>query len=134
MPSAGERGAHPVAAPRYNRRFLWIEDDATYVQAIEHVARRMGVAVIGVRDVEEAEDWLRHGPSFDLIVCDYHLEGGTSAEFVRELLPCARPVAIVTADPASVDPSLDVPVLTKPIRLRELIADLLDRLTPRRAV
>ncbi len=110
-------------------RVLVIEDHADTREVVCQLLADMGYVVAGVESAERGLEELRTG-AYDVLVVDYWLDGGhTGAWLIKESRSegCAVPVVMCTAERLPPDVPRDVPILTKPIDIGQLV-DHVERL------
>src|SRR5262245_5921536 len=106
---------------------LFVEDDATIAMGVEYSLKQDGFQVSLAYRLEEARDLLRRQP-FDLVLLDLGLPDGSGYTLCQEIRSAGdTPIIILSArdEEASIVLGLDLGAddyLTKPFRLRELIA------------
>ena len=136
---AGRRGTLP---PGETRRILLIEDEPGVRNAMRMLFKIEGYEVVPVATADEALAQLRDD-AFDLMVTDYHLDGGRTGTQViaaaRELLGPGVKAVLVTGDTSSAVREMQgdarLRITSKPINSDELLAlvrDLLAGLKLRR--
>lgn len=104
-------------------RLLWIDDEPMMRRAIDLSSDGCGAIITTAGTIQEAREHMESS-SFDWIICDYRLGRQTADQFVRELLDRGHPVVVLTGDISSVDPSLAVQVVEKPVLLSDLVHHL----------
>jgi CheY-like chemotaxis protein len=81
---------------------MCVENEAAVLAGLRALLGRWGCEVVAARDRGEALEALRCGTRPDLLLVDYHLEGGVSGvDLARELAATLRgelPIVIMTAD------------------------------------
>src|SRR5512133_3264301 len=106
---------------------LFVEDDATIAMGVEYSLKQDGFQVSLAYRLEEARDLLKRNP-FDLVLLDLGLPDGSGYQLCKEIRAAGdTPIIILSArdEEASIVVGLDLGAddyLTKPFRLRELIA------------
>ena len=92
------RAVAPPAAPR--SRVLVVDNDAEVLRAMQALLEGWQCQVLAARDAGEAEKVIATGTP-DMLLLDYHLDGGQTGLMLREHLATImpeRPCAIITAD------------------------------------
>ena len=105
---------------------LVVEDEASYVDALEVGLTGEGFTVVAARTLRAAREQLARSP-VDLVLLDVMLPDGSGIDFCRELTASPTPVIMVSARSAELDIVLGLEIgaadyVTKPFRLRELVA------------
>jgi len=137
LPAASAPGGNPATSARpapgvasgSDRRILLVEDESGVRNAMRMLLRIEGYDVIAVASFDEAAAQLKTGV-FDLLVTDYHLDGGRTG---AQVIDAARAIfgrqfgaVLVTGDTSSAirdlraDPKLRI--TSKPINSDELLA------------
>ena len=103
-----------------------VEDEASYVDALEVGLTGEGFTVVAARTLRAAREQLARSP-VDLVLLDVMLPDGSGIDFCRELTASPTPVIMVSARSAELDIVLGLEIgaadyVTKPFRLRELVA------------
>ena len=103
-----------------------VEDEASYVDALEVGLTGEGFTVVAARTLRAAREQLTRSP-VDLVLLDVMLPDGSGIDFCRELTASPTPVIMVSARSAELDIVLGLEIgaadyVTKPFRLRELVA------------
>jgi two-component system, sensor histidine kinase len=111
-------------------RLLLVEDNASVRRAMSRLLVLEGYRVTSVASLSEALQHVRAGNGIDLLICDYHLNGGETGTQViaalRALLGISLRVLLTTGDTSSAikqlprDPYLRF--TSKPIKAEELLA------------
>jgi len=108
-----------------------IDDDPLVLDAMGGLLRQWGYEVVtAASDGSALAKLAERGRSPDLIVCDYHLSGGTTGIEAIGSLRRAFPVPafLISADGAVAESAqagdIDVPVLRKPLDVKVLRATL----------
>ncbi len=115
-----------------------IDNDASVLEAMQALLEHWACDVTLLRGLEELDRVIGSGARPDILLVDYHLDGGTSGMTAIERLRAATggklPAIIITADhtAATADQAnaVDCQILTKPVRpaeLRALMSHLLAR-------
>jgi CheY-like chemotaxis protein len=131
------KAADRAASPGPARRILLVEDEPGVRNAMRMLLKIEGFDVVPVAGADEGIARLQ-GENFDLLITDYHLEGGRTGtqviEAARDRLGAGFKAVLVTGDTSSAiremqgDPHLRI--TSKPINSDELISmvrTLLDR-------
>ncbi|MGC8511302.1 MAG: response regulator transcription factor [Acidimicrobiales bacterium] len=105
---------------------LVVEDEASYVDALEVGLSAEGFTVMAARTLHAARELLAR-TSVDLVLLDVMLPDGSGVDFCRELTASPTPVIMVSARSSELDVVLGLEIgaadyVTKPFRLRELVA------------
>jgi two-component system response regulator RegX3 len=105
---------------------LVVEDEDSYLDALNVGLSAEGFSVVGARTLGEARDLLARSTP-DLVLLDVMLPDGSGIDFCREARTTGVPVIMVTARSSEVDVVLGLEIgaadyVTKPYRLRELVA------------
>ncbi|HET9475313.1 MAG TPA: hybrid sensor histidine kinase/response regulator [Steroidobacteraceae bacterium] len=132
---SGEPGRRSTAPPGGARRILLVEDEPSVRNAMRMLFKIEGYEVVPVATADEALARLRAEP-FDLMVTDYHLEGGRTGTQViaaaRELLGPGVKAVLVTGDTSSAVREMQgdarLRITSKPINSDELLALVRDLL------
>lgn len=67
-------------------RVLLVDDDKSMLWVLEEYLRSsLSCAVVGVGSVNEAHHLLRED-SFDLVICDFHMDGETGLDLLQRLI------------------------------------------------
>lgn len=122
-------GASPAAGTGgHMRRVLLVEDEPGVRNAMRMLLKIEGYEVVPVAGADEAIARMSDG-NFDLLITDYHLEGGRTGtqviEAARKRLEAGFPAVLVTGDTSSAiremqgDPHLRI--TSKPINSDELL-------------
>ena len=75
---------------------MYIDDEAALVQVFTRMLQRMGPAVEGFTDAEQALDVFRSDPArIDLVVTDFSMPGMSGLDVARELLALRPDICIV---------------------------------------
>ena len=133
--SASRAGARSNMAPGEAGRILLVEDESSVRNAMRMLFKIEGYEVVPVATADEALSQLRDVP-FDLLVTDYHLEGGRTGTQViaaaRELLGPGVKAVLVTGDTSSAVREMQgdarLRITSKPINSDELLALVRDLL------
>ena len=115
-----------------------IDNDASVLEAMQSLLEHWACDVTLLRGLEELDQVIASGTRPDILLVDYHLDGGTSGITAIERLRAATgrtlPAIIITADhstaPADQANAADCQILTKPVKpaeLRALMSHLLAR-------
>ncbi len=128
--------ANGITGAGANRRILLVEDEPSVRNAMRMLLKIEGFEVIPVPAADDAIEVMRD-QSFDLLITDYHLEGGGTGTQVidaaRKILGAGCKAVLVTGDTSSAvremraDPLLRI--TSKPINSDELLSmvhELLD--------
>lgn len=116
--------SHPLAT---HPRILLIEDEESYVQALEVGLRNEGMKVVVARDGKEALDTFDEAEP-DLILLDLMLPKINGIDVCREIRKRSSvPILMVTAKSEELDVVVGLEMgaddyITKPYRLKELVA------------
>jgi two-component system, OmpR family, response regulator RegX3 len=119
--------AHPTPDPHGRTVVLLVEDETSYLEALNIGLQAEGFIVRGAETLEDARR-LFHESAPDLVLLDVMLPDGSGIDFCRELRSSSDvPVIMVSARHEEVDVVLGLEFgaadyVTKPYRLRELIA------------
>ena len=114
---------------------LVVEDEASYQEALGVGLPAEGFVVIAARTLREAREVL-HATRVDVVLLDVMLPDGSGIDWCRELVRSSRtPVIMVSARSSEVDIVLGLEIgaadyVTKPFRLRELVARIRAVLRP----
>ena len=121
--------------PGEKRRILLVEDEPSVRNAMRMLFKIEGYDVVPVGTADEALAQLRDD-AFDLMVTDYHLDGGRTGTQViaaaRELLGPGVKAVLVTGDTSSAVREMQgdarLRITSKPINSDELLALVRDLL------
>ncbi len=126
--------ARPVRAPRAGaaHHLLLVEDDPGVRNATRMFLKGEGYRVTAAATLEEALQRLQENADIEIIVTDYHLEGGTTGTTGTDVIAAARArlggnfrAILVTGDTSSAIASLHrdhhLRVTSKPINAEELL-------------
>lgn len=109
-------------------KILLVEDDTALAMGAQYSLQKEGFEVICASNLNESRHFI-HSDKFDMILLDVTLPDGNGFEFCREIRESGNDISIIflTAvdEEANVVLGLDMGAddyLTKPIRVRELIA------------
>jgi DNA-binding NtrC family response regulator len=109
------------------RRVLFVEDDAALRRAWTRRATRVpDLALLTRATVADARAALAE-EAFDLVICDYHLVGETTADLVRELAGAGQAVVVLTGEGTEARAALTgcpVPIFDKPMDLGAVLRRL----------
>jgi len=133
--STGRAGARSATPPGQAGRILLVEDEPSVRNAMRMLFKIEGYSVVPVATADEALAQLRKLP-FDLLVTDYHLEGGRTGTQViaaaRELLGPGVKAVLVTGDTSSAVREMQgdarLRITSKPINSDELLTLVRDLL------
>jgi CheY-like chemotaxis protein len=110
-------------------RILLVEDSSSVRRAMSRLLGLEGYRVTPAASLSEALQHVQNGNSIDLLICDYHLNGGETGTQViaalREILGASLRALLTTGDTSSAikqlpgDPYLRF--TTKPIKVEELL-------------
>jgi DNA-binding NtrC family response regulator len=79
-----------------SQRVMYIDDEAALVQVFTRMLQRMGHAVEGFTDAEQAIAVFRADPArIDLVVTDFSMPGRSGLDVARELLAVRPDICIV---------------------------------------
>jgi two-component system, sensor histidine kinase len=136
----GEHSREAARAPRgpvlrasrgalANRSLLLVEDDPGVRNATRMFLKAEGCRVSTAASLEEAITRLREVPDLDLIITDYHLDGGkTGTEVIaaaRDILGPKLKAILVTGDTSSavrdIQRDTNLRIASKPINAEELV-------------
>lgn len=135
--TGGSDDGSSTAGPGRVRRVLVLDDDEMLLRVWARAARSLAsVDLVLVATVAAARAELARSPTFDLVVCDFHIGASeTSEALVRELRGRALPVVVVSGDADGARAALehaDVAVTSKPHTWDELSSLLATEVEHRR--
>jgi two-component system, sensor histidine kinase len=126
------RSPVPSARPRTlaNRSLLLVEDDPGVRNATRMFLKAEGCRITTAASLDEAIARLREIRHFDLIITDYHLDGGkTGTEVIaaaRDILGPDLKAILVTGDTSSavreMERDMNLRIASKPINAEELVS------------
>ena len=133
--TAGQAGTRGIVSPGEAGRILLVEDEPSVRNAMRMLFKIEGYEVVPVATADEALAQLRDD-AFDLMVTDYHLDGGRTGTQViaaaRELLGPGVKAVLVTGDTSSAVREMQgdarLRITSKPINSDELLALVRDLL------
>jgi DNA-binding NtrC family response regulator len=111
------------------QRVLYVDDEPTLVFLITRALEKLGIAVQGFANADEALAAFRHEPqAFTLVLTDFTMPGGMSGLELAQAVLAVRPdAAVVIAsgaiDPAEVRRATDIgvrAVIQKPAKVAEM--------------
>ncbi len=80
---------------------LLVEDDPVARKALANLVERLGFSTATAQDLADARRELAHG-SFDAVVLDVHLPGGSGIDLLLEIPKARRPQVVLTSGDESV--------------------------------
>ncbi len=128
-PVVQARAQPELRAARTGVRVLLVEDDAGVRNATRMLLKSEGYQVTAVASMAEALEQMGRDPRLDLLVTDYHLQGGeTGLQVIAALRGrLGRPVksVLITGDTSSAVAKLaadpDLRTASKPLKAEELL-------------
>jgi putative two-component system response regulator len=119
-------------------RILIVDDDPEIIRALIRIVERDGHVTASAGDLTSARRALLES-SFDLVLCDLNMPGGSGMELIREVVRRNEDIAVVMVsgmdDPALADAALDLGAygyVVKPFRTSELTIAVANALRRRR--